>query len=77
MSEYNIFEVLPDGSLKWRARASGSYDKARKLQEFAESSENRFHALDIAAPETRPANPAGPRAARRAGSERNRRKNAG
>jgi hypothetical protein len=47
MAHYDIFEILPDGSQKWRASASGNYEKERKLQEFKESSKNPFCAVDI------------------------------
>lgn len=54
MCEFDIFEIFPDGSFRWRACAIGRYDKERRLQEFAETSKNRFCAIDIAAGEILP-----------------------
>lgn len=54
MCEFDIFEIFPDGSFRWRACAIGRYDKERRLQELAETSKNRFCAIDIAAGETLP-----------------------
>ena len=54
MLHYDIFEIFPDGSFRWRTFVSGRYNKERKLQEYAEISENQFCAIDIAAGETLP-----------------------
>jgi hypothetical protein len=54
MSEFDIFEIFPDGSFRWRACALGRYDKERRLQELAETSRHQFFAIDIAAGETLP-----------------------
>jgi hypothetical protein len=54
MPRYDIFELFPDGSFSWRACVSGLFNKERKLQEFAEASENQFCAIDIEAGETLP-----------------------
>jgi hypothetical protein len=45
--EYDIFERFPDGSSVWRATIRGRYEAQRKLQEFAEYSDNAFFTLDI------------------------------
>jgi hypothetical protein len=46
---YDIFEKFPDGSTLWRACVSGRYEAHRKMQAFAEHSENDFYAIDIQA----------------------------
>jgi hypothetical protein len=51
---FNIFEVLPDGSRRWRTCVSGHYQKDRWLQELAEMSCNEFFALDLATGKTLP-----------------------
>jgi hypothetical protein len=50
--QYDIFEEFLDGSLVWRVSVSGRYDTERKIQEFAEQSYNRFHAISVEAGET-------------------------
>jgi hypothetical protein len=45
--EYDIFERFPDGSSVWRATVLGRYEAQRKMQEFAEHSENLFFTTDI------------------------------
>jgi len=47
--KYDIFEKFPDGSTLWRACVSGRYETHRKMQAFAEHSENVFYAIDIQA----------------------------
>ncbi len=50
---FDIFEVTPDGYM-WRCSVQGQYEKERKLQELAETSENQFYAVDLAAGELPP-----------------------
>jgi hypothetical protein len=50
---FDIFEVTPDGYM-WRCSVQGQYEKARKLQELAETSDNQFYAVDLAAGELPP-----------------------
>jgi hypothetical protein len=45
--EYDIFERFPDGSSLWRATVLGRFEAQRKMQEFAEHSENMFFTTDI------------------------------
>ena len=52
--DYDIFELLEDGSVVWRACVRGRYHKERKLQELAEISSNRLLALNLAAGESLP-----------------------
>jgi hypothetical protein len=47
--EFDIFERYLDGSSIWRATVSGRYEAQRKMQEFAEHSENAFFAIDVKA----------------------------
>jgi hypothetical protein len=47
--DIDIFEVFPDGTCVWRACVSGRYQKDRKLQELAETSDNKFYAVNLAA----------------------------
>ncbi len=49
--DYDIFEKFADGSTLWRACISGSFEAHRKIQEFAEYSENEFFLIDIQATE--------------------------
>ncbi len=53
--DYDIFEKFPDGSTLWRACVSGRYETQRKVQEFAEFSENEFFVIDVQAAELLPA----------------------
>jgi hypothetical protein len=46
MRDFDIFEKCADGSTIWRASVFGEFAAQRKLQEFAEHSENEFYALD-------------------------------
>jgi hypothetical protein len=59
MTTFDIFEVSPDGYV-WRCSVRGQYEKARKLQELAETSDNQFCAVDFGAGELPPV-AAGPR----------------
>ena len=54
MPTFDIFEVLPDGSCVWRASVKGEYEKERKLQKLAETSNNKFYALNLSGGETLP-----------------------
>jgi hypothetical protein len=56
MAEYDIFEIFADGSFRWCGYAVGEYDKQRKLQQYQETSVNRFYAINISAGETLPTN---------------------
>ena len=44
--DFDIFEKLPDGSLRLRASVIGKYQAQRKIHEFAENSANEFFAID-------------------------------
>jgi hypothetical protein len=50
---FDIFEVTPDGYI-WRCTVQGQYEKDRKLQELAETSDNQFYAVNLAAGELPP-----------------------
>jgi hypothetical protein len=52
--DYDIFEKFRDGSTLWRACVSGRFEAHRKMQEFAEYSENEFFLIDIQATELLP-----------------------
>jgi hypothetical protein len=45
--EYDAFEVLPDGSLIWRATVRGHEDAVKKLQEVAKDSPNEFRLMHV------------------------------
>jgi hypothetical protein len=45
--DFDIFEKFSDGSTLWRACVRGRFEAQRKLDEFAERSENKFYMLDI------------------------------
>lgn len=49
--EFDIFEKFSDGSTIWLTCVSGEFDAKRKVQEFAEGSQNSFFAIDITAGE--------------------------
>jgi hypothetical protein len=53
MATFDIFETTSGGYI-WRCSVKGQFEKARKLQELAETSANQFHAIDLAAGETLP-----------------------
>jgi len=44
--DFDIFEKLPDGSLRLRGSVIGKYQAERKIHEFAETSANEFFAID-------------------------------
>jgi hypothetical protein len=44
--DFDIFEKLPDGSLRLRASVIGKYQAERQIHEFAENSSNEFFAVD-------------------------------
>ncbi len=44
---FDLFEILPDGSSIWRTFASGQIDAQQKLQNLADHSENEFCSVDI------------------------------
>ena len=52
--EYDVFERFPDGSSIWRATVSGRFETQRKIQEFAEQSQNNFFTIEIEAGELIP-----------------------
>lgn len=52
--DYDIFEKFHDGSTLWRACVSGRFEAHRKMQEFAEFSDNQFFLIDIQATELLP-----------------------
>ena len=52
MATFDIFEALRDGSYVWRASVSGCSERDRKLLELAETSNNKFCALDFTASKT-------------------------
>src|SRR6266481_9063722 len=52
--EYDVFERFPDGSSIWRATVSGRFETQRKIQEFAEHSQNNFFTIEIEAGELIP-----------------------
>jgi hypothetical protein len=45
--EYDAFEVLPDGTLIWRATVKGREDAAEKLQQVAKDSPNEFLLMHV------------------------------
>jgi hypothetical protein len=45
--DYDIFERFPDGSTLWKACVRGRFEAQRKIDEFAERSENQFFMIDI------------------------------
>jgi hypothetical protein len=45
--EYDAFEVLPDGTLLWKATIVGHEDAIKKLQEVAKNSPNEFRLMHI------------------------------
>lgn len=52
--DYDIFEKFADGSTLWRACISGRFEAHRKMQEYAEYSDNEFFLIDIQATELLP-----------------------
>jgi hypothetical protein len=59
MANFHIFEIFPDGSFVWRGWVSGPVDKERRLQELAQTSQNRFYALNLVAGEMLPRDASG------------------
>ncbi|MGA2098780.1 MAG: hypothetical protein ABSH39_21000 [Candidatus Acidiferrum sp.] len=45
--EYDAFEVLPDGTLMWKASVKGHEDAIKKLKEIAKSNTNEFRLLHL------------------------------
>ena len=45
--EYDAFEVLPDGTLMWRATVVGHEDAFQKLKEVAKDSPNEFRLMHV------------------------------
>ena len=60
MATFDFFELTTDGYV-WRCSVSGQFEKARKLQVLAETSNNKFYAIDLATGETLPPFAAPPR----------------
>jgi hypothetical protein len=48
--EYDIFELMPDGSPIWRASAFGMESTERKLLELSRETANRVFAVNLADP---------------------------
>jgi hypothetical protein len=44
---YDTFEVLPDGTLIWRATVTGCEDAVNKLEQLAKVSRNEFRLIHI------------------------------
>jgi hypothetical protein len=44
---YDAFEVLPDGTLIWRATVTGHEDAVKKLEQLAKDSPNEFRLMHI------------------------------
>jgi hypothetical protein len=45
--EYDAFEVLPDGTLVWRATVVGHEDAVKKLKEVAKDNPNEFRLIHV------------------------------
>ena len=45
--EYDAFEVLPDGTLMWRATVIGHEDTVNKLKEVAKGNMNEFRLMHV------------------------------
>jgi hypothetical protein len=45
--EYDAFEVLPDGTMMWRATVVGREDAVEKLKRVAKNSPNEFRLMHI------------------------------
>lgn len=45
--EYDAFEVLPDGTLLWKATIVGHEDAIEQLKEIAKESTNEFRLLHL------------------------------
>jgi len=44
---YDAFEVLPDGTLIWKATIEGREDAVKKLKQVAKDSPNEFRLMHI------------------------------
>ena len=44
---YDAFEVLPDGTLIWKATIKGREDAVKKLEQVAKGSPNEFRLMHI------------------------------
>jgi hypothetical protein len=44
---YDAFEVLPNGTLIWKATVTGHEDAVKKLKEVAKGSPNEFRLMHI------------------------------
>ena len=44
---YDAFEVLPNGTLIWKATVTGHEDAVKKLKEVANGSPNEFRLMHI------------------------------
>ena len=44
---YDAFEVLPNGTLIWRATVTGHEDAVKKLEQLAKDSPNEFRLMHI------------------------------
>lgn len=44
---YDAFEVLPDGTMLWRATITGHKDAIDELQELAKGSANEFRLMHL------------------------------
>jgi hypothetical protein len=45
--EYDAFEVLPDGTLIWKAEVTGHEDAIKKLKEVAKDNPNEFRLMHV------------------------------
>jgi hypothetical protein len=45
--EYDAFEVLPDGTLVWKATVVGHEDAIKKLKEIAKGNTNEFRLMHL------------------------------
>lgn len=45
--EYDAFEVLPDGTLIWKATVVGHEDAIKKLQQLAKHNRNEFRLMHV------------------------------
>jgi len=44
---YDAFEVLPDGTLMWKATVTGHEDAVKKLEQLAKDNPNEFRLMRI------------------------------
>ena len=44
--DYDLFEIFPDRSVRWRETVSGHEDAIRKLQEVATHTTNELQLID-------------------------------